>query len=70
MSGRELEGTLTLIDQNIQSTQKRVWDDVMSYLRTHEDEAVEQLNEHQRMVVPTTFGPRTISLQEFESWAK
>lgn len=70
MSGRELEGALTLIDQNIQSTQVRVWDDVMAYLRNHEDEAVSQLNEHQYMVVPTSFGPRTISRQEVESWAK
>ena len=70
MSGRELEGVLTLIDENIQTTQQRVWNDVMSYLREHEDEAVQQLNDSKAMVVPTSFGPRSVSLAELESWAR
>ncbi len=70
MSGRELEGALTLIDQNIESTQQRVWDDVMSYLRLHGDEAVRQLTETRQVVVPTSVGPRTVSLSELESFAK
>ena len=70
MSGRELEGALTLIDQNIQTTQQRVWDDIMSYLRDHEDDVVRQLKESKSMVVPTSFGPRSVSLAELESWAR
>ncbi len=67
MSGHELEGALTLIDQNIETTQQRVWDDVMTYLRSHHDEAVRQLNETRQVRVPTSIGMRTLSLAELES---
>jgi hypothetical protein len=67
MSGRELEGALTLIDHNIQSTQQRVWSDVMVYLRSHSAEVVQQLNEKREVVVPTSVGPRTLSLSELQS---
>ncbi len=70
MSGRELEGTLTLIDENIQSTQQRIWDEVMTYLRDHAEDAVKQLSSTRSLVVPTSVGPRTVSLSELESLAR
>jgi hypothetical protein len=66
MSGRELESVLTLIDENIETTQKRLWDEVMAYLRDHEDDAVRQLSATRSMVVPTSVGPRSVSLAELE----
>ncbi len=70
MSGRELESALTLIDENISTTQQRVWDDVMTYLRDHEDDAVRQLNATKSMVVPTFVGPRSVSLAELETLSR
>jgi hypothetical protein len=69
MSGRELENRLTLIDRNIESTQRRVWSEVMTYLNDHEDEAVSQLRLTRTVTVPTSVGPRSVSLAELESLA-
>ena len=70
MSGWELERMLTLIDENIEINQKRMWREIMDYMRDHEAEAVHQLSTTKNLTVPTSFGPRSISLKELESIAQ
>jgi hypothetical protein len=67
MSGRELEQMLTLIDENIEMNDKRVWREIMDYIRDHEEDAVHQLSTTQSLTVPTFIGPRSISLKQLKS---
>jgi hypothetical protein len=67
MSGRELERMLTLIDENIAMNDKRIWTEIMDYMRDHEEETVNQLSTTQNLTVPTSFGPRSISLKQLKS---
>jgi hypothetical protein len=70
MSVQSLQSTLTRIDENIQLTQQKVWDEVMDYLERNPQEAVRQLSTAKRVLVPTSYGERSVSLDELESLSR
>ena len=56
MSGSDLLKMLSAMDENARDTTERVGSEVVSYIRDHTDEVIQQLRASRVALVPTSIG--------------
>jgi hypothetical protein len=64
LSSQELEYVLSLRDDNIGTSQKRLRAEIIEFIQRHEDAVLDQLRAHESAVIPTSFGEITLHLSD------